>query len=262
MFWTKEKDRLRFECKICESQMGSKSWVSRFINYYKCDLCNSVQATPFPTSDELEKLYIDSWSSHESAETGGVHEDLAPFYVDNLEKNFDLGKRTILDFGAGQGRLCKELKNRSYRFYAYEPFGESLVDNRQAYFRDLDEIPAKCDLVLMFDVIEHLRNPIEEINLLFDIFGSELKIFISTPNPRSFNAILRGAKWREANKAGHIIFFCDRSARHLASKIGCEFIPVKPWGIFRGSGVYKIFYKIAEHFGFGGATRFILTNRN
>jgi len=250
-----------FCCRVCKSNIDQIKFKNNIANFHLCKNCDALQVVPFPSEQELSKLYKDSWKALKSAETGGVSEKLASFYINKLNNIFDLNNLILLDFGAGQGRLCFEFKKRGFHFYAYEPFGNSVVDQQQSYIRSMHEIPTECDTVIMFDVIEHLSSPIEVITTLFDQLGPNVKIFISTPNPKSLNAILRGAKWREANKVGHIIFFTRKTSKIIASRLGCELIEVGPWGLANRNFVINAFYRLLEIVGLGGATRFILTNR-
>jgi 2-polyprenyl-3-methyl-5-hydroxy-6-metoxy-1,4-benzoquinol methylase len=253
--------KLKSNCHVCGSTQSSLHWQSAKVHFNRCFDCEAVYVVPFPDEEELEKLYENSWKSLASAETGGVSNAGASFYLDKLQMHFKLKQNTLLDFGAGQGRLSYAFKRSGFRFFAYEPFGNSVVDENQLYIRTIDEIPKHCDFVVMFDVIEHLRSPVEVLSTLFKQIAPGAKIFISTPNPKSLNAILRGSKWREANKIGHLIFFTRKTSHVLASKLDCQLMEVGAWGLPNKGIFYNFLYRCLEFCGLGGATRFVLIKK-
>ena len=108
-----------FCCRVCKSNIDQIKFKNNIANFHLCKNCDALQVVPFPSEQELSKLYKDSWKALKSAETGGVSEKLASFYINKLNNIFDLNNLILLDFGAGQGRLCFEFKKRGFHFYAY-----------------------------------------------------------------------------------------------------------------------------------------------
>ncbi len=85
-------------------------------------------------------------------------------YLQYLAKFFELGimpfissGASLLDFGSGPNpQLAKLLKERNYKVSIYDPF---FADDKEVF-------GFKYDAVLLHEVIEHLENPLEELQKL------------------------------------------------------------------------------------------------
>jgi SAM-dependent methyltransferase len=96
--------------------------------------------------------------------------------------NYLTNGKTILDFGCGNGGYLRYAK-------AYEKYGLEIDDdarayckeNRQIVFFDLDE-DFVFDVITMFHVIEHIKDPIALLAELGNHLNPKGRIIIETPN--------------------------------------------------------------------------------
>jgi SAM-dependent methyltransferase len=105
---------------------------------------------------------------------GGGHEEGR----NKLENHFRIARikqlkpnGQILDFGCGNGLLVKDLKDSGFNVTGYDKFHKS--------FDTLPE-PNSADVVTMIEVIEHLCEPFEEIDLIYQSLKPDGVVMIET----------------------------------------------------------------------------------
>ena len=102
-----------------------------------------------------------------------------------LEKNKNKKKLDILDFGAGSGTNLKML-SKFGKVYIYEPHQSTKAFLKKNYksknFQVLKKITnKKFDIILLADVLEHLKNDKREIDKLSKNLKSKGKFLITVP---------------------------------------------------------------------------------
>ena len=102
-----------------------------------------------------------------------------------IEKNFDKKKLKILDFGAGSG-VNLSMLSRFGRVNIYEPHKKTQKFLKKKYsgkkFHILKKLDKKkYDLILLADVLEHIKKDKNQIIKLSKSLKKEGKIFITVP---------------------------------------------------------------------------------
>lgn len=82
----------------------------------------------------------------------------------------------------------------------------------------LDDI----DVVCMWDTIEHLANPKEYIDKVYDILNPNGYLCITTGDIGSLNARIRGRKWRQIHPPTHLQYFSKSTLVKFISECGFE----------------------------------------
>jgi len=181
-----------------------------------------------PSNEHLEELYEGSWAepARNLNETGGTDAELARIYARkvalSLGRNDFCGLR-LLEFGAGKGEMVAALRDLGANVCAVEPFGHRYLQQEGfPAVPSLDALPrgAKFDGILAIEVIEHLPSPWKEIAALRQLLKESGWLFVTTPNAAGLNAKLRGSRWREAQKPGHVVFFTPRNLESLLARCG------------------------------------------
>lgn len=127
---------------------------------------------------------------------------------------------SILEIGCGYGYLLDIFQKRNWKTVGVEPFGIACKFAQEQFklnivhgYLDKDTFPEsqKFDVIMLFDVMEHLKNAL----LMKDIIDYYLKpgglLVIGTGNISSFNAKISQEKWAYLSLREHVSFFSKSS---------------------------------------------------
>jgi 2-polyprenyl-3-methyl-5-hydroxy-6-metoxy-1,4-benzoquinol methylase len=188
-------------------------------------------STPKPDSANLKKFYDNAdyykvW--------GGLDVDNIKSVEKIKEKTFlrllkfvkrykSVGK--ILDIGCATGFLLDVFSK-----YGFEPYGteccrefaeiaKNKFDEKIFYgnFEEANFDNNFFDVAVMFDVLEHMVNPVFVINKVFNILKKNGLFLIATPSIESLSFKIMGKYWTEFKKE-HLFYFSRKSIRHLLEK--------------------------------------------
>jgi 2-polyprenyl-3-methyl-5-hydroxy-6-metoxy-1,4-benzoquinol methylase len=205
---------------------GSKS-LKQLKGYEKHYLVKSrplgfVFCSRIPTQDELVKHY----------EGYGRQNYLSPItikryneWLDEFEKYRKTGK--ILDIGCGIGLFLLEAQKRGWEVYGSE-FTDKAIEicrsqgiNMHQGKLDPSWFPDETfDVITSFEVLEHINNPIEEVQNINRILRKGGLFSFTTPN---FNAVARYVLRSDYNVIGypeHLSYYTKRTMNYLLSKAG------------------------------------------
>jgi len=134
----------------------------------------------------------DEWKNWDSSDFAKL-EIKDKKYFEKITKDINLGENiNVLEIGFGNGSFLKFLQNNNCKFTGIEIIPELLTRAAKVgyeVYSDIDELPTsiKYDLVVMFDVLEHI--PQDDIpsffNKLHKLLNKGASLIIRTPNGSS-----------------------------------------------------------------------------
>ena len=140
-----------------------------------------------------------------------------------------LAGKNLLDFGCGIGGLCQIAREYGVRVTGIEPDANARekanrIANVRAYsslgnLRDA-EPNAQFDMVSMWDVIEHLREPWKDLKKLSSLLQPDGWLLLSTPNAGSLRARLEGGRWLNMVNQTHFYYFTRKSLQAVLVRAG------------------------------------------
>ncbi len=198
-------NKLSFICPLCQSSQTSKFSHSENRQYHHCQNCDLVFVPEkFFVSTVDEKAKYDNHQN--SPENQGYCTFLDKLLLPMQEhlKRGDKG----LDFGSGPGpTLSVLMRNRGYEMEIYDIFYH---DNRQVFQNQYDFITST-------EVIEHLHNPLEEIEKLWSCLKEGGVLGLMTAfRVDAFET------WYYKRDLTHIIFFTPSTFEWLAKRLGAR----------------------------------------
>lgn len=121
-----------------------------------------------------------------------------------------------LDWAGGYGVLTRLLRDRGLDFHHYDPY------TRNLFAAGLEGSPSeKWDLVTLYEVLEHLTNPIADLAPL--CAGSPVLLFTTELLPEPAPRV--GSWWYYALEGGqHVSFYTMVSLTMLAERLGMELV--------------------------------------
>ena len=181
------------------------------VYYHRCPSCGFIFTThfdDFSPADFAREIYNDDYINVDPD-----YLELRPKnFADLIVKLFGDSKDTIsiLDFGAGSGRMADILNAAGFAVQNYDPF--TAADNR---------LPSgKFNLVTSFEVLEHTPNPPLTCGAMRRLVEDDGMILFSTlVQPATIETEKLGW-WYIAPRNGHISVYTKRSLESLWSKLG------------------------------------------
>jgi len=190
------------------------------IHYYFCGSCKCIFT---------EKPYWISEAYHESiavTDTG--------IMLRNLEVSRDLFAITkryfnpqtkMLDYGGGYGILTRMLRDKGVDVYWSDRYSKNILAKGFEY-----DGRSKVDVVLAFEVVEHLENPVDIIREIMT--KSDCFIFSVSTLPK-FNFKTNNEWWYFSPETGQHIFFPSKETlQWIANEIGCKYYKLLGFHIF------------------------------
>jgi Methyltransferase domain len=190
--------------------------------YRRCDACGFIFTSFFDSFSPAQ------WSEHiyndEYRVVDGEFEEIRPAVDAKVVQAYfgDLRSQAIgLDFGGGNGRTARLLRESGWTFDCFDPFG---VDELKP-----DRV-GRYNLCTAFEVLEHLPRPVDSIStLLQKASDGPLMFMIGTAlTDGQVNEATRLAWFYAGPRNGHISLFSRRSLQWLAQRFGLEYSNVSP----------------------------------
>ena len=140
-----------------------------------------------------------------------------------IKSNFKMTKSIkLLDYGCGNGLFLDYLKKKGIfgtGIEIDEANSQKLLNKKINFFRNINEVESnKFDICVMFDVLEHLTNPIQDLIKIRSKLKKNGIIVIYTPNINSLAFELMGPRQNQVYPFMHTLFFNDKSFNYLAKK--------------------------------------------
>jgi 2-polyprenyl-3-methyl-5-hydroxy-6-metoxy-1,4-benzoquinol methylase len=157
-------------------------------------------------------------------------------FLDGVEKYRKTNR--ILDVGCGPGLFLIEAKKRGWEVYATE------YSERQIAYLSEQGIQAKkgklnnnlfeneaFDVVISSEVIEHINNPLEEMQQFYRLLRKGGLVYITTPNFNAFERLWFKNHWEIIEYPEHLCYYTPKTIHLLLSKSGFVKLKITTTGI-------------------------------
>ncbi len=188
---------------------------------------------PMPEDEAIEVLY-DREAWFEGGEIGGYTsydqqtEHSIPIFDQVLATFGKKRNLSLLDIGCGYGTHLALAADRGWKCFGIEvsDHARKLAHKRHGtklfIVDDVnDMMPYEFDLIILFDVLEHLKDPYAPFYSLFSkgSITPNTKVVITTPNARGSAATANPAGWTYRHPPSHLVYFSASSLHRLLSKL-------------------------------------------
>lgn len=239
---SRRQDLAGATCPVCAASNTQHLCEVDGYPILRCPQCAADFVFPAPDKAALQ-VYYDRAAWFEGGERGGYQNYDAqtaaalPFFDAVLDSfGADAAGLSILDVGCGYGTHLANAYQRGWKCFGVEISAHArqvaMERHGHAIFMvdDVEQlIPHAFDLIILFDVIEHLANPYPLFYTLFakGAITPKTKVIISTPNARSLAAVARPADWAYRHPPSHLVYFSAQALTVLLQRLHFASIEVR-----------------------------------
>ncbi len=219
-------------CLVCAKEasllMQDTILQKHRISYYKCDSCKCIFTEEPYWLDEAYQESISSLDTGIMARNIGICEQLMLIFNTNFNPNI-----RVVDYGGGYGILTRLLRDKGIDAYWSDKFCENLLAKGFEY-NGTD----KVDVMLAFEVLEHLPNPME---LIKEIMSKTNCFICSTELLEKTDYSSNKDWWYFMPDAGqHVFFSSTNSMLKIAEQLSCEYLYINGLHIIYKPELIKI----------------------
>lgn len=183
------------------------------VAYYRCNDTGFIQAEEPYWLDEAYSSAITK------LDVGLTHRNLMlSGSVGKLLLDYFNYNGVFLDYAGGYGLFTRLMRDKGFNFYNTDKFCQNLF----AEYFDIKDLPCKTkfEAVTAFEVLEHLVNPIKDIQEMLEF--SENLIFSTELQPQTIEKI---SDWSyfSTETGQHIAFYNEASLKVIAKQLGFNF---------------------------------------
>jgi 2-polyprenyl-3-methyl-5-hydroxy-6-metoxy-1,4-benzoquinol methylase len=228
-------------CPLCRSTRASLHAVAQDIEYFtssqkfhffRCEACDVLFVSPM-LHDRLDEIYPDNYYSFRPGKAGLVQR--AKLALDQrmfgaILRQIPGPSLAVLDVGGGTGWLlgsvmASDPREMVAQIVDIDPLAKGVAEKAgYRYFLgpiEKFETEKKYDLILMLNLIEHVRRPDEVLAKARSMLSRNGSLLIKTPNFMAWDArLFRHRSWGGYHAPRHFVLFNRDSFTRLACAQG------------------------------------------
>jgi SAM-dependent methyltransferase len=250
-------------CGLCGARERRLRFREGRFSVVTCAGCGVTYVTPRLTDASLLASVYDEgyWRSPAARDRGytDYRADEA-LYLRTFRRRLAILRRhaprpgRVLDVGCAAGFFLRVMQEKGWDVTGIEPSdairsrAEELVGKQRIRGGRLEDArfpAASFDLVTMWDVIEHLPDPLLVLAEVRRVLVPEGRLVLETQNVASLTARLLGRRWQHYKHAEHLFHFDPRTLASTLERAGFEVLENRPWR----AGKYVSLSFVAERVG-------------
>jgi 2-polyprenyl-3-methyl-5-hydroxy-6-metoxy-1,4-benzoquinol methylase len=206
----------------------------------RCARCGFLFVSPPPGAEELRAFYQRA-EYYAGSELGygdylgerRRHEQLAGERLQRIERRAP-ARGMLLDIGCAAGFFLGVAQQRGWQPLGVE-LARDMADRAAGLIgrpiaASIDELglaPGSLDAVTMWEFIEHVPQPRDEIERAARLLRPGGVLALSTPNAGYWTAVHQPERWRELKPPAHLGFFSEATLRRLLAECGLQQIVIR-----------------------------------
>jgi 2-polyprenyl-3-methyl-5-hydroxy-6-metoxy-1,4-benzoquinol methylase len=175
-----------------------------------CSVCRVAYTAPRPTS--LDRYYPSQYRAYGPLVTRVIR-TLYDFRVSRWTRLKPKGAK-VLEIGCGPGLMLAAFRRRGWHVFGIERNEAAAEVGRQTLGPDtiatsIDELPAdaRFDLIVMFQVLEHIGGPVATVEECARRLAPGGFLIANVPNFASWQSRFTGSKWMHLDVPRHLVHY-------------------------------------------------------
>jgi 2-polyprenyl-3-methyl-5-hydroxy-6-metoxy-1,4-benzoquinol methylase len=223
------------QCPLCHAEASCRFGLGH-TTVWGCTsrVCGLLFADPQLDDRSMADAYASHYYPSNGNGSAAVYENTPEAILRQTFQKVDaevgpIGEKSLLDFGCGVGGLCKVAGEYGVRAIGIEPDAnarkKAFESGRLRAYASLGSLreaqpDTKFDIVTMWDVIEHLREPWKVLKDLSDLLQPEGWLLLSTPNAACLRARVERERWENMVNPTHFYYFTRKTLEAVLSRAG------------------------------------------
>jgi len=223
-------------CAVCGS-VNSRPIIQKFgFPIARCQKCGLVYANPRMPAEAILARYSPDYFWNEYLPAHNARDGV--FKLEDFDAQYGAllkliqtsagGRGKLLEIGTGAGFFLKAAQRAGWQTQGLELSAEAAAFARerlgltiaQLPAEQLGELPETFDVVVMFEVIEHLFDPRRVLELIRQRLRPGGALVLSTPNFNALSRIALGNSWAVLTPGEHLYYFTRDSLQALLRAAG------------------------------------------
>lgn len=243
-------------CLLCKADDTELQFVKEGFKYVKCNECELIYVNPRLNSENISNLYTTGRFEYQFKNlfipsATYRKETLYTERLNIIESYIKPGK--LLDVGAAAGHFMETAIERGWDTYGVEPspyaaeYARTELNLTKIYNSELIEKGfdnESFNVITAWDVLEHLKKPLETVQEIHRILKPGGMIFVYVPNYESVEVTICKEKCDTIVPDAHLTYFSPKTIRQLLEKAGfhIKFMETK------GLDIDHTIFNINNHF--------------
>ncbi len=224
------------KCLLCNNINHKSLYIINEFNIKKCISCGLVRVDPLPNDEILEKYYrnfdySDGFINELSIRKDAIH------ILRQLDK-LNIKKGVILDVGCGAGFFMDEARKRKWNVFGIDTSAKAIKYARNVLrlkvikndFLTYNFYDQKYDVIILSQLIEHLKNPEDFLNKAYSLLYSKGVLVVITPNINSNLSKILKDRFNYLIPPEHLYYYSPKTLKELVKKCNFNVLKIKTYG--------------------------------
>ncbi len=231
----------KMNCLVCTSSNSDFYIKKNNSHIFKCVKCKTLFVYPIPKDENIEEVYEKEYFSGAEQGFGYVDYDsdksaMKDMFIQYIKdfKHYKSDMKSIFDIGAATGYFLDLAKDEGLVVsgveisdYATNIAINKGIDVKRGTIENVKIKKSAFDVVTMWDVIEHMKDPRIGLKKVNEVLKSNGLIAISTPDSGSMFSKIMSRKWHSFVPPEHLYYFNKKSLSILLKENGFEILKIK-----------------------------------
>lgn len=210
-------------CAVCKSGARRRLFEKQGFSYYRCAGCEHVYVSPRVGSEVVSQMSAELDTRDRASGLMSIQKLFAR-PICHLLRSRAPGPR-LLDIGFGQGWILQLAKSHGFEPYGLES-SLSQIEHLQSQLGNHLHLvkPGEADFpwqgfdaIVISHVLEHLPEPAEFLQRVFQAMNPDGVLYVAVPDIDSFQFQAFGKRWDVVSPITHLQYFRESTLRHVLS---------------------------------------------